>query len=834
MNNWSIKTRVLFVVLAPLAITTLVLSAHNTWSRLKSLDVAFHERGQAIADQMAPACEYGIFSGNRSALLGLAEAILNEPDVRQVTVYGRHGEILSSTRAVELSSSTAKNERNSRHFHTYKATVYSSQTVIDDYVTGSMPSHSVKPVTSAKPQAIGLVSVTLSDRRMLEGQRHVIDETITITLGALLIATILSLRLADSVAKPIHSLVRTVIALKNGDLKVRSETRSGGEIGILEKGINSMASSLAEARAHERQQAEDALYIEKLRAQITLESIGEGVITTDSYGNITYINPVAEQMTGWKRVSATGQPLNKVFTIYDQERKHSLDYPLFRCIRDGETVRHESNIYLMRQDGSEFSIQDVASPIRDRRGTVIGAVIIFHDFTEIHNMAELLEYQATHDDLTGLLNRREFERRLAAILESEANNQAKENTLFYLDLDQFKLVNDTCGHIAGDNLLKELAQTIRSKIRIDDVFARLGGDEFGLILTNCSLQKGLEIAESIRTAIKGFVFQWKENMFEVGVSIGVVPLKGEQGDHTEVLSAADSACYIAKDKGRNRIHVYQQDDEDLAKRQGEMQWVNRLHRALAENRFHLYAQPIMAISGATGDKTGSIPSHHEILLRMSSEEGDIISPNAFIPPAERYQIMSQLDRWVIHTTFEFIRTILAEENQQMDYLPHFNINLSGQSVCEEHFLRYVNGQFDITEIDPSMITFEITETAAIANLSHAIQFIDAMKERGCLFALDDFGSGLSSFRYLSILPVDYIKIDGYFVRDIETNAFNKAMVQAVNNIGHVLGIKTIAEFVENPGITNVLKECGVDMAQGYHVGPPLPLQEAILTLNASV
>lgn len=825
MNNWSIKARVLFVVLVPLTITILVLSANNTWSRLKSLNTEFHDRGQAIADQMAPSAEYGIFSGNKTALDKLGAAIISEPDVKRVNVYDSNGDILSSIHAPQGKAGASATANQDTELKSFSAPVYASKTIIDDYQSG-VENKRLMPATHAA-RAVGHVEITLSKERMHEGQRQVIDETIIITFGALIIATLLSLKLAASVAKPIHTLVRTVIAIKNGDLDARADGNPGGELGILEKGINSMAQTLAEARNMERKQAEDALYIEKTRAQITLQSIGEGVITTDSYGIVTYINPVAEQMTGWKRSSATGQPLNKIFTIYDASKKKPLDYPLFRCVRDGETVRHESNVYLMRQEGSEFSIQDVASPIRDRNGIVVGAVIIFHDYTEIHNMAELLEYQATHDDLTGLLNRREFERLLENILDNKNISTKKENILFYLDLDQFKLVNDTCGHIAGDNLLKEISQTIHSRIRLDDVFARLGGDEFGLILTNCSLEKGIEIAESIRASIKGFIFQWEENMFEVGVSIGAVPLRAGQGSLTEVLSAADSACYIAKDKGRNRIHIYQQDDEELAKRQGEMEWVNRLHKALAENRFHLYAQPIIAINSLEAHSQNDKPSHYEILLRMAGEDGRIIGPSAFIPPAERYQVMSQLDRWVIHATFDFIYENLRSKNISTADMPHFNINLSGQSVCDENFLHHVISQFERTGIIPSTITFEITETAAIANLAHAIQFIDTMKERGCLFALDDFGSGLSSFRYLSILPVDYIKIDGYFVRDIETNAFNRAMVEAVNSIGHVLGIKTIAEFVESQGIQSVLHTCGVDMVQGFHLGRPLPLHQAI-------
>lgn len=424
-----------------------------------------------------------------------------------------------------------------------------------------------------------------------------------------------------------------------------------------------------------------------------------------------------------------------------------------------------------------------------------------------------ISYQASHDALTGLVNRREFERRLGMALD-EAQFKPTIHSMLYLDLDQFKIVNDTCGHNAGDALLQQLAATLQAKLRQNDVLARLGGDEFGVLLEHCAGEPALRIAETLRLAVASFRFLWRDKTFSVGVSIGLATFGGEGMTVGDVFSIVDGACYVAKDLGRNRIHVYSADDTELAERTGQMNWVGRITRALEENRMRLYRQAIVALNSET-DRT---ERHYEVLLRMQDEEGREISPVAFIPAAERYNLMPTIDFWVIRNAFENYAN-LKRQSQGCN----LSINLSGATLGDERLLPYIREQLHHFAVPPTAICFEITETAAIAKLASATILIQELKQLGCRFALDDFGSGMSSFGYLKNLPIDFIKIDGTFVRDVDSDPIDRAMVEAINNIGHVMGIKTIAEFVETQAVAEVLRNLGVDYAQGYYVGRPEPL-----------
>ncbi len=425
-----------------------------------------------------------------------------------------------------------------------------------------------------------------------------------------------------------------------------------------------------------------------------------------------------------------------------------------------------------------------------------------------------LSYQASHDALTGLPNRREFEARMERALKS-ARDLNEAHTLCYLDLDQFKIVNDTSGHVAGDELLRQLAMLLQTRLRDRDTLARLGGDEFGVLLQNCSLQQAQPIAELLRQLVKDFRFVWHDKSFAIGVSIGLVPITAESDGLSSLLSYADAACYAAKDRGRNRVHVYQAGDAELLKRQGEMQWVTLITRALEENRMRLFAQPILPLH-----PHAEADSHYEILLRMLDDEGELVLPMAFIPAAERYGLMPSIDRWVIGATFTAFPSLFP---QAQDGKSICTINLSGHSLCDEKFLDFIERQFTINQVPCAAICFEITETAAITNLTEAIRFIHALKAKGCKFSLDDFGSGLSSFTYLKNLPVDYLKIDGAFVKDMEIDPMDRAMVESINHIGHVLGLKTIAEYVESEIILDHLRQIGVDYVQGNWLMEPQPI-----------
>ncbi|MBX4139253.1 EAL domain-containing protein [Pseudomonas sp. S5F11] len=555
-----------------------------------------------------------------------------------------------------------------------------------------------------------------------------------------------------------------------------------------------------------------ALQVEKERAQITLASIGDGVITTNVDGAITYMNPAAEALTHWKSSQAQGLPLAALFNLLDDDAQPD-GFTLIEQIVKGQLrggSEHAKTI--QRLDGSTVSVTLVGTPIRsgDR---VSGAVLVLHDMTQERQYIANLSWQATHDALTGLANRREFEFRLEQVLYPLAHQQVGRHALMFLDLDQFKLVNDTCGHAAGDELLRHICALLQSDLREGDTLARLGGDEFGILLENCPPAAAEKIAESLRHTVQSLHFVWKGRPFVTTVSIGLVHISHTPTTLEASLRAADMACYMAKEKGRNRVQVYHADDSELSVRFGEMAWVQRLHMALEENRFCLYSQEIAALNHTEG---GS--GHIEILLRLHDESGRIILPESFIPAAERYGLITSLDRWVVENVFAIIARCLHERPGRP--MAMCAINLSGITIGDDDFLGFLRDKFASYRIPPEMICFEITETSAIANLASAIPFINELKALGCHFSLDDFCAGMSSFAYLKHLPVDFLKIDGSFVKDMLDDPINRAMVEVINHIGHVMGKRTIAEFVETPQIEQALLEIGVDYAQGYLIERP--------------
>ena len=570
----------------------------------------------------------------------------------------------------------------------------------------------------------------------------------------------------------------------------------------------------------ELKRAQQALFEEKERLMVTFRSIGDAVVVTDVYGRIQYLNPVAEKLFDCSEADVRDMELSTLCRMAD-EADHQAPLDLVRmCLDRGSVVRSRSGCLFTRRDGREFAVEHSVGPIRDRHGNVIGVVLALRDVSEMRHLARQLSYQASHDSLTGLLNRHEFERRLEYALQS-AKDDNKQHVLCYLDLDQFKVVNDTCGHVAGDQLLMQIAALIAPKVRDSDTLARLGGDEFGVLLEACSLSKALDTVETLRQVVVDFRFAWDERTFDVGVSIGVAVICADSGSVTEVLSAADAACYVAKDLGRNRIHVHQLDDVALARHRSEMEWARRLSGAIKEGRLRLCGQPIVAL------QAGNNLVRHEILVHMLDEDGQMVPPMAFIPAAERYNLMPSVDRWVLSATLSWMRRISRFAAPMA-----CSVNLSGRSLCDPRFQEFVMSEIRGAGVDPAHIVFEITETAAVANFAQARQFIGSLKRLGCRFALDDFGSGLSSFAYLKHLPVDYLKIDGNFVRDMASDPVDYAMVEAINHLGHVMGIRTIAECVESEAVLDKLKTLGVDYAQGFAISHPLPLDKLIATPGA--
>lgn len=566
----------------------------------------------------------------------------------------------------------------------------------------------------------------------------------------------------------------------------------------------------------EKKRIEARLHRHSELAQVTLEAITEAVITCDAAQNTVYLNPMASELLGMTPEQAFGKPVDDMIQIRNQEGEPVSVASL--CLASSNAAlkkTQQQRFFQLKSHRHElFEIQLNCAPLLDTHQQSMGWVIALQDITQNNRLQEQLTFQAVHDTLTGLINRREFEKRLEQLI-VDAHQRHVMHLLCYLDLDQFKLVNDTCGHRAGDALLKQLSGLLKPELRQSDTLARLGGDEFGVLLSHCPVEKGLEIAEALRKTVTAFRFSWEGQIFSVGVSIGLVSITHTSGTLDELLSHADAACYAAKDLGRNRVQLFQADDQDTQERQGQIQWASRLQEALDRDLFRLFYQPIVALE----DDNMGMP-HYEILTRMIDEKGNLIPPGAFIPAAERFGLMSKIDKWVIRNTLAWMGDQLRQNKQ-----PVFcAINLSGASIGREDCLTLIRTQLEKHQVPAKNICFEVTETAAIADPANAGRFINELKQLGCQFALDDFGSGLSSFGYLKQLPVDYLKIDGIFIRDLATNPIDQAMVASINNIGHIMGLKTIAEFVEDSASLNLLRQIGVDYVQGYHIGRPEPLE----------
>ncbi|EPJ48561.1 MAG: PAS/PAC sensor-containing diguanylate cyclase/phosphodiesterase [Osedax symbiont Rs2] len=574
--------------------------------------------------------------------------------------------------------------------------------------------------------------------------------------------------------------------------------------------------SPAKARDQLLRQRTSEYRSKEMHTHAILASIGDAVITTDLQSHIDYMNPIAETMTGWALGESKGRPLKQVFSVMSKKGEKDIDF-VERCLSTDEEPDNESHeLALNNRDGVCIAIEESVAAIRDTDKKIIGAVVVFRDVSSARKLSQQISWQATHDTLTGLFNRNYFDAKLTDMV-TDAREGDRHHALLYLDLDQFKVVNDTCGHVAGDELLRQVSLLLSSHIRANDTLARLGGDEFGIQLLNCPAQVALRIANQTRHSIGNFRFCWEDKSFGIGVSIGLVEVNSQSESVEQVLSDADTACYAAKDNGRNQVHVYRTHASEAAVRQSEMEWVTRIQSAIEQQRFRLYFQtitPVLCLNDS---------NHIEILIRMLDTDGEVISPGAFIPAAERYNLMPAIDHWVIGKVFQLINDnlmVLIENGYQ------FAINLSGHSLSGADTLDYICDQLTKQQIPKGMICFEITETAAISNLSSASHFIRTLKQQGCLFSLDDFGSGLSSFAYLKNLPVDYLKIDGSFVKDMATDVIDQAMVQSINQIGHVMNLKTIAEFVESEEILQCLKDIGVDYAQGYAIAKPTPLTDS--------
>ncbi len=555
------------------------------------------------------------------------------------------------------------------------------------------------------------------------------------------------------------------------------------------------------------------LLAEKELAQITLASIGDAVVTTDAEARVSYLNPVAEELSGWSNQEGTGRQLSEVLAFVDERDGSPMELDLSSCLIEGRKLFLTDQISLLRRGGKRFAIESSASAIRDRDDEIIGLVLVFQDVSEKRLLSLQLTRAANYDGLTGLLNREAFEQHLYTALQESRETDCCQ-ALCYIDLDQFKVVNDTCGHPAGDQLLQWIASLIRERVRDSDVFARLGGDEFGLLLHNCPVDAARRIAEQIHQALREFRFIWDGNSFAIGLSVGLVPVDASFKDLAELLGAADQACYMAKQKGRRRTQVYERGDLEIRRHQGQMNWVVRLQRALDENHFQLYWQRILPLA----DDPKKL--FFEVLLRLEDAEGRLQTPSEFLPAAERYGLMQTIDRWVVEHTMELL---VSQPPNFLRSLDCCAINLSGASLGDDSMLEFIEDCLQRTGVAAEKLCFEITETAAVSNLERAIVMIERLTEQSCRWALDDFGSGMSSYSYLRELPVHFLKIDGGIVGDLLSSPLNREMVKSINQIGHVMDVRTIAESVTSESILEVLREIGVDYAQGFGIERPRPI-----------
>ena len=635
-------------------------------------------------------------------------------------------------------------------------------------------------------------------------------------------AQLVGREIADLVKPAYRALFRKTVAKRlageNAPRRIEMQLINGNQAGLWVEAQSSNidfrghSAILTVARdVSHRKSLEVSLSRSKRQAQYTLESISEGVITTDNDGRIDYMNLAAETLIGTNRDDASGHRLGELFKLVDDADRRPLGDPVERCLAMRRRVNMGRRAVMVTVDGElEHSVELTASPVRGPSNSISGTVVVFHDVSELRGLTRKMSYQATHDPLTGLINRREFERRLDEAMDS-AHAEEAVHMVFYMDLDRFKAVNDSCGHMAGDNMLREVAALIKDQVRDSDYVGRLGGDEFGALLIGCPIDKARQIATDICNAISDYRFVWKDKIFNIGISIGLVEISHASGTLQDVMSAADSACYMAKQQGRGKVHVYSARDEAVARERGDIQWLRQLQTALHEDSFELAVQPIIAMRGGT-DSGPAV----EVLIRLNDGRGRSTESAEFLRPAERYQMMPQIDRWVINAALAAI----SGGEIKLAGRRSCAINLSGQTLGDEAFLGFVVDALDRSGVAPWAICFEVTEAAILSNVQQAQRFIEVLHGIGCEFSLDDFGSGLGSFSSLKHLPIDYLKIDGTYTRNLQTDLVNQEMVAAMIKLARTMEFQIVAEQVEHQEDFDWLRDVGVDFVQGHFIEAP--------------
>ncbi|WP_104203861.1 EAL domain-containing protein [Billgrantia saliphila] len=687
---------------------------------------------------------------------------------------------------------------------------------------------SIVPAHNLQGEHVASVAVGFPEALVVGKLKELVWSNVAIG-GLVLLLGYLALyhALSRFITRPLESLTHTVTALREHpqDLARRTAVSSQDELGRLGTAFNALMDELQvttvskvklEQAMQELWRLSDELFEQKERIEVTLRSIGDAVISVDTESRIRYLNPVAERMANVTLEDVSGRLFQEVFRLVNATTKATLPRPFDTVFRSGKALSSEIEAELQTHDGSCIGVTYIASPMHDPNGALAGGVLVLRDVSAERHMAQRLSWEASHDALTGLVNRREFNARMGALLEASRGTD-RQHVVCFMDLDRFKVVNDSAGHSAGDELLTGLAEVLLGRLRHTDTLARLGGDEFALLMEDCSLEDAQRIATELLSTVGEFRLDYKGRFFSVGMSIGLA-VTGRETSGADVLSMADVACYLAKEQGRNRVCTYRTDNTDMTQHRREADWVARINAALDEDRFTLYHQTYLSL-----DPQANAREHMEVLLRMIDEQGRLVMPGSFLPAAERYGLMPRLDRWVIAKVFSGYRELLAERG---GWPLTCAINLSGTSLNDDGLFDFIRQQAERHRLPLQSICFEITETSAINNLRSAATFIQGCKSLGFLFALDDFGTGTSSFGYLKNLPVDYLKIDGGFVRNIDKNGIDRAMTETINRIGHIMGIQTVAEYAENDDIIQRLRGMGVNYAQGYGISRPTPLFEA--------
>ncbi|WP_150051444.1 MULTISPECIES: EAL domain-containing protein [Methylomonas] len=781
LARFSVKAKLFTIALASsffaLLVTILILVAINVTEVKRKAQSDFTATANLIANRSVAAV---MFDDPKTAQENL-NSLTELPELQNACVFNKYGLLYASlNRHATLCPKHVEDSAN--RINRLALYVYQPMLVDDERVGTVLIIADLSVTLLRQLQFIGLILVVL--------------------FIALFAAFLLSVPLFNQVAKPIALLASTAEKIsRSHDYSLRVKKHSNDEIGILVDSFNSMLDTV--------EQKNDKLLSLKNNYQALYDNNPTMLFDLDANGEIQSVNQFGAKQIGLSPTEIQGLSIFEF--IHPEDVKDSTAF--FNICREYPDHVHKQEKRFICKNGSVIWVRETCRFIEIEHN-IQRMLLVCEDITETRRLADKIAYQASHDELTGLPNRRQFDINIQNLV-SQAHADGSEHVMCYLDLDQFKVVNDTCGHLAGDELLRQLGEVLKQNVRKTDILARLGGDEFGILMSHCQVEQAVIAADKFRSVIRDFQFAWENRSFSIGVSIGITAINQISGNAVDILKKADAACYAAKEKGRNRVHVFNPDDEELAVRQGEMQWVEKIRLGIEENRFKLFGQLIVPVD----DKGCGL--HFETLIRYMDENGSIIPPGAFLPAAERYGIAPALDRWVIENLFRHI-SITEGFSERLELC---SVNLSGLSLSDETMLAFIAGQFEKWQVPTGKICFEITETAAISNLSYARHFIESLRDKGCRFSLDDFGSGLSSFAYLKNLPVDFLKIDGLFVKDILEDRIDWTMVKAINEVGQVMNKKTIAEFVENQDILNLLKSLGVNFAQGYGIAKPIPLQD---------